>query len=440
MSDNLPERAAIVANKNLVMLDIEQMYRFAKGYAQAGVFQGVAYNTTASPEDLFVRISAGQAIGLDPYTSVSEMYFVKGKLTMSTNLQLALAKASGKYDYRVEWGDSLQDVGIDKDDLERAGVAPAEAASWPKPRWCRFTVYSEPGHEQIGQSLWTMLDSKVAGLLAASRNGEPSNHLKYPRAMMFNRAGSSAIAYYMPDATMIRAYDHGEVSGDVWSEQRGPSTVTAEVVQEPQPSSSAAGAAVEEEVIQDAEVMPDAGSTADAPAPNDGQGESATSAGEASVPEADEPLTEAHDEVTGEMREGESAVEAMERMVREEALKPEAFNPATEPAPAPVQPPGIKVGEGEDWREAQDVGPLVESAGPTVETSEHVKTLELPRQKLLFALCRRANLTDARRYEITTEVCGQPHMDRVPDSAFQAMLDRLNAEVAMVEDPGPEEA
>lgn len=375
MSDNLPERrAAIVANENLVRLDIEQMQRFAIGYARAGVFQGDKYKP-ATMEELFVRISAGQAIGLDPYTSVSEMFMVKGRLEMSTNLQLALAKSSGKYDYRIEWGDLLEDAGVTKEDVLREGLELATVARWPKPRWCKFTVYEKDSGERtmIGETTFTLVDAHRAGLLLPSRNGEPSNHLKYPRNMLKNRAGSNAIDFFMPDATIIRTYGIGEISNEEW----GPSTVTAEVVRDdPQPSSAAAGTAAAEEEIQDAEVMPDS---------------------------EDEAVHQASmDQVRGEMREGESAAEAMERMVREEA---ETFNPATEPPPPVVQPP------------------------PTVETSEHDPVISPSQLDLFWVKVNQAGLTDERRYAITTELTGQKHSNRIPARLFSKVLERLDAEI-----------
>lgn len=403
MSDNLPKvhaRAAIVANKNLVQLDIDQMWRFAQAYAQAAVFTGKGYNN-ASAQELLVRISAGQAIGLDPFTAVSELRFIENRLEMSTNLQLALAKANGRYDYRVEWGDSLQDVGVTAEMLAAASVTPQEAAGWPTPRWCRMTVFEiiDGKREHVGDSLWTLLDSHIAGLLRPTKSGKPSNHLKYPRAMLFNRAGSAAVGYYMPDATIVRSYGPGEIEG--WSEE------TRELAAQREAE------AVEEEV-EDAEVVveepePKAGRFDGVDAPN--APVSPTSGRVQDEPAAPEPMTPQHDEVTGEMREDETVNEAMERMEREEALPADALPGAPEP----------------------------EIEAPTVEVSPHAPTINTQRQKLLFALCRRANLTDQRRYEITTEVTGQRHMDKILESQFQAMIDRLNAEVAIKEDPGSEE-
>lgn len=449
MTDNLPARRAdIVANKNLVQLTMEEMYRFAQGYARAGYIQGKTYNEVATPDDLFVRISAGQAIGLDPYTSVSEMYFVKGKLTMSTNLQLALAKASGKYEWRVEWGNSLMDLGIDKDELNAAGVTTAVAASWPNPKWCRFIVMDRQTKEELGVSIWSLLDSHRAGLLIPSNNGAISNHLKYPRAMMFNRAGSSAVAYFMPDATMIRMYDHGEIEGDVWDHT---TKVTAEVEREDA-----------EEEIQDADIVdePEAPTSPEAvhvPTPREGDDPEAPifkHAGEARVNPEDE-TSEQHYErtatgnagaVAGEVLPGESSHEAMERMVAEEALDPAAlgfaaeefvaadpkgtargFDPATEPPPPVVRPPGEPVEQPPAWATGDA------EAQPTVETEAGEEKINAGRKGLLWVLVKRAQLTDGRRHEIWTEVTGQPHMERTPDRFFQALVDRLNAEAEIVE-------
>jgi hypothetical protein len=375
VTDNLPEvraqRASIVANENLVKLDMDQMYRFAKGYAQAAVFQGSKYGEVASPADLFVRISAGQAIGLDPYTSVSEMYFVKGKLVMSTNLQLALAKASGKYDYRITWGNSLQELGLTADDIP-AGLTREEMAAWPTPKWCKFVVYEKIDGErvEIGETIFTLIDSWRAGLLAPSRNGEASNHLKYPRNMLKNRAGSNAIDFFMPDATMIRTYDIGEIPGD---ERERPA---AEVRVEPQAQDVEA-----EETIEDAEVV-------------------------------EEPMTAAHDDVTGEVLPGESVADAMNRMVQEEAA---TFDPQTEPVPPPVQPP-----------------PVVTSP------QDNIRRLTPGQISLVHVLCRQAGFTDERRAEVLLEETGERHTDKVPFALMDKLVERLKAEVALVAPEAPD--
>lgn len=105
----------------------------------------------------------------------------------------------------------------------------------------------------------------------------------------------------------------------------------------------------------------------------------------------------------GEVLPGETANEAMDRMVREEALS--EFNPANEPPPPVVQPP------------------------PTVETTEQVDTISPAQIRLVQTLAGQAGFTDARRHEVLAEVAGTPHADRIPKRLMDAVVTRLRAEI-----------
>ena len=362
MTDNLPAvRASLAANQNLTRLPFDEMQRFAKGFELAGTFEGKNYKPATMPE-LFVRIAAGQAMGIDPFTAVTEMYMVKGKLSMSTNLQLGLAKATGKYRYRISFGD-----------------LPPEQANpdWPSPQWCKFVVFENEDGEwnEIGETTWSLLDAERAGLLKPSRNGEPSNHLTYNRAMLKNRAGSQAVNFFMPDATMVRIYDQGELPDD----DRGLSTVTATQVK-PEAQD------VPEEQIEEAEVVPEG-------------------------------------EAEGEVRPGETASEAMERMVAEEpnVVAPEdegvyPFDPTVEPPPVAVEPP------------------------PTVAMDDNVRTITPKQVSYAHVLARDAKLSDSDRKKIMLETTGVEHTDRIPFDKFQDFVAALVAikpkpEVAADEEP-----
>ena len=360
MTDNLPVvRASLSANPNLTRLTFDEMQRFAKGFELAGTFEGKNYKP-ATMAELFVRIAAGQAMGIDPFTAVTEMYMVKGKLSMSTNLQLGLAKATGKYRYRISFGD----------------LPPEQAKpEWPSPQWCKFVVYeNEDGQwNEIGETTWSLLDSERAGLLKPSRNGEPSNHLTYNRAMLKNRAGSQAVNFFMPDATMVRIYDQGELPDD----DRPLSAVTATQTTSTATTTGVQGAPgethdVPEEEIQEADV----------------------------VTESARPNEARDDFVAGEVKPGETANEAMARMVGEEA-QGYPFDPNTEPPP------------------------IVPEAPPTVVMDENVRTITPKQVSYAHVLARDAQLDDETRKRIMLETTGVEHTDRIPFDKFQDFVAEL---------------
>lgn len=129
--------------------------------------------------------------------------------------------------------------------------------------------------------------------------------------------------------------------------------------------------------------------------------------------------------IQGELHDGETAAEAMERMTMEEMRRryPEefaevsvqaSFDPATEPLPAPVAPP------------------------PTVVMPDNEATISPGQIRLLWVLVKEAELTDERRHQITQEVTGQPHIERVPQSKMDALMTvlKLQGEIARQEGPG----
>lgn len=357
VTDNLPAvRASLSANQNLTRLTFDEMQRFAKGFELAGNFEGKNYKP-ATMAELFVRIAAGQAMGIDPFTAVTEMYMVKGKVSMSTNLQLGLAKATGKYRYRITFGD-LAEIGLEA------------KPEWPSPQWCKFVVSENEDGEwvEIGESLWTLIDSERAGLLRPSSKGEQSNHLTYVKAMLKNRAGSQAVNFFMPDATMVRIYDQGELPDD----DRPLSTVTATQTTSGTATTGTQGAPgethdVPEEQIEEAEVVP--------------------------VGEAE-----------GEVKPGETANEAMQRMVgEEEAVIEEGypFDPNTEPPP------------------------VVPEAPPTVVMDDNVRTITPKQVSYAHVLARDAQLSDEDRKRIMLETTGVEHTDRIPFDKFQDFVAEL---------------
>jgi len=111
-----------------------------------------------------VKVLAGQELGFGPIASMTGVFIVKGRVTLSANLMAASIKRHPKYDFRVK---DLTD--------DRASVAFFEAG------------------KEVGTSDFTMEDARKAGL------ANQDNWRKYPRNMLFARALSNGAKWFCPD-------------------------------------------------------------------------------------------------------------------------------------------------------------------------------------------------------------------------------------------------
>jgi len=110
-----------------------------------------------------VKILAGQELGFGPIASMTGIYIVKGRVTLSANLMAAAIKRSGRYTY---------DVKEHTDDI--------------------CTLQFSEGKKILGDSTFTKKDATKAKL-----GGDAWN--KYPRNMLFARALSNGAKWYTPD-------------------------------------------------------------------------------------------------------------------------------------------------------------------------------------------------------------------------------------------------
>lgn len=208
---------------------IEIMKRLADAYHASGYF-----SDAESMAQAFVKISAGAEMGLLPFESMMGIDLIDGKqLSLSADLMSTKVKEHAKYDYRVR-------------------EISAESCT---------IVFYEHG-EEIGVSTFTLEDAKQADLTAPTRNGRPSNYVKYPRNMLFARAMTNGVAWFCPDVTRSHIYLEGNLEGQPIP--RPP---------EPDPAAPPAAAAAARdfepaEEIHDAELVDDEPTTAGA-APED---------------------------------------------------------------------------------------------------------------------------------------------------------------------------
>jgi hypothetical protein len=122
---------------------------------------------TRGPAEMFVKIQAGQELGIAPFAAISAIHVINNKPVLSATLQAALIRKSADYDYHVN-------------ELSETR--------------CDLTI-TRKGKE-VGRSVFTLKDAKDAGL---SDGPNKATWKKYPRNMLFSRAISNALRWYCPD-------------------------------------------------------------------------------------------------------------------------------------------------------------------------------------------------------------------------------------------------
>ncbi len=127
-----------------------------------------------------VKVLAGRELGLGPIASMTGIYIVKGRVTLSANLIAAAIKKSKRYDYRVSRMDN---------------------------EGCEI-VFFQDGQE-IGRSTFDKNDALAAGLASGD------NWKKFPRNMYFARALSNGAKWFTPDVFSGPIYTPDELGAEV---------------------------------------------------------------------------------------------------------------------------------------------------------------------------------------------------------------------------------
>jgi hypothetical protein len=155
--------------------------------ARSGYFQDAKDAAQA-----VVKVLAGQELGFGPVASMTGIYIVKGRVTLSANLIGAALKRSGRYNYAIRR-------------LDNTG--------------CTIEFF-EAG-QSVGTSEFTADDAAKAGL----KDGD--NWRKFPRNMMFARAMSNGAKWYAPDIFGGPVYTPDELGAIIDGE-------TGEIISTPQ--------------------------------------------------------------------------------------------------------------------------------------------------------------------------------------------------------------
>lgn len=161
----------------LTVMDMGELERMGAVFVKSHFFAD-----TTDAAQAIVKIMAGRELGIAPIASMTGIYIVKGKPSLSANLIATKIKASGKYNYRV-----------------RQHTA----------QLCEIEYFERDGNgwQSIGVSSFTFEDARKAGT---------QNLDKYPRNMLFARAMSNGAKWYCPDAFAgIAAYVPEELGADV---------------------------------------------------------------------------------------------------------------------------------------------------------------------------------------------------------------------------------
>src|SRR5690606_2587926 len=142
--------------KSLQLLPIKDIKELSDAFAKSGMF-----NDAKQAVQAFVKIQAGQEIGIPPFAAMSGIHIIQGKPTLGAGLIASTVKGSGKYDYKVAKMDD---------------------------KICSIDFYQ--GAEKIGNSTFTIEEAKKAG----TRNLD-----KFPKNMLFARAISNGVKWFCHD-------------------------------------------------------------------------------------------------------------------------------------------------------------------------------------------------------------------------------------------------
>jgi hypothetical protein len=161
--------------RGVQLQSIDDVARVSDMFAKSGFFTDAREAAQCG-----VKIMAGAAWGIDPFTAMVGIHIISNKPSVSAGLMAAAVKGHPKYDYRVR---------------ERTAEA------------CRIEFFE--GSESLGVSEYTMDMAARAGL-----NGS-ATWKKFPEAMLFARAMSSGVRAFTPDVFQASVYTPEELGASV---------------------------------------------------------------------------------------------------------------------------------------------------------------------------------------------------------------------------------
>lgn len=170
---------------------VEDLARVGDVFVKSGFFAD-----TRDAAQAIVKVMAGQELGFAPIASMTGVYIVKGKVSLSANLIAAAVKRSGRYTFRVRKHDAMV-CEIEFFELDKAG-----------------------NKESIGISEFSMKEA-VEGRINMdwdkNSNGwkEKPTWKNFPRNMLYARAMSNGAKWYCPDVFGGPVYTPDELGATI---------------------------------------------------------------------------------------------------------------------------------------------------------------------------------------------------------------------------------
>ena len=145
------------------IMPVSDIMDMSKMFVDSGMF-----TDSKSIAQAFVKIQAGQEIGLAPFAAMSGINVILGKPTFGAGVIASSVKGSNKYDFKVK---ELTD------------------------KVCSIDFFQ--GKELIGNSTFTIEDAKKQ----ATKNLD-----KFPKNMLYARAMSNGQKWFCPDVFQMSVY------------------------------------------------------------------------------------------------------------------------------------------------------------------------------------------------------------------------------------------
>jgi len=145
------------------IMPVNDIMTMAKTFVESGMFAD-----TKQAAQAFVKIQAGQEVGLAPFAAMSGINIIMGKPTFGAGVIASYVKGSNKYDFKVK---ELTD------------------------KVCSIDFFQ--GKELIGNSTFTIEDAKKQST---------KNLDKFPKNMLYARAISNGQKWFCPDVFQMSVY------------------------------------------------------------------------------------------------------------------------------------------------------------------------------------------------------------------------------------------
>jgi len=172
----------------------------AETLALSNYFDAKGNNPVALAQ-IATKILAGREMGYGPFASVNGIHIIQGRPSVSANLMAAAVKASGRYDYRV------RQMTADVCEIE-------------------FFERVDGRRESLGVSTFTKQDAAAA---------KTQNMDKFARNMLFARAMSNGVKWFVPDVFNGNAvYVPEELGAEVDGDGNVIDTAARVIVEQPQ--------------------------------------------------------------------------------------------------------------------------------------------------------------------------------------------------------------